>query len=58
MGKQHCHHKNVTFQGILHHRQYPEKCFVCQDCQALITDYVTTQDMAYFHAHHTLPFSL
>jgi len=40
-----CKHHNVSFLGILQYRTYPEKCFICNDCHTVITDYVTHMDM-------------
>ncbi len=57
MGKQ-CQHKNVKFMGLLQHRQYPEKCFICEDCRTLISDYVTSRELDHFHKHQYMSIDL
>ena len=39
-----CKHNRVSFIGMLHYREYPEKLFKCLDCETPITDFVTTKE--------------
>lgn len=57
MGKN-CEHKKVKFMGLLQHRQYPEKCFICEDCHAFISDYITSGEMDHFHENKSMSLDL
>lgn len=53
-----CEHKNVSFLGVLHHLMVPEKCFICNDCEQLITDYISSQEMATYQKDTKMELSL
>ncbi len=53
-----CKHSHISFIGVLHYRDYPEKCFKCSSCNMIITDYVTQDEMAYFKENNDIPFNL
>ncbi|MDD4527906.1 MAG: hypothetical protein PHF25_07730 [Candidatus Margulisbacteria bacterium] len=53
-----CKHKKAKFLGIFHHTQYPEKCFVCETCGQIITDYITTEEMVSYNKNEVLSIQL
>lgn len=53
-----CKHKNTKFIGILHHTQYPEKCFICKTCGQIITDFITSDEMIAFNKNEILSIQL
>ena len=56
--KAQCKHTNTKFIGIFHHTDYPEKCFICEDCNTLITDYLKQGDIETFTANQNLNLTL
>ncbi|GEM_PF-3584493 len=58
MYKLKCKHKKAKFLGIMHHTQYPEKCFLCETCRQVITDYITTEEMVEFNHNNQLSIEL
>jgi hypothetical protein len=58
MMKLKCKHKKTKFLGIMHHTQYPEKCFLCETCGQIITDYITNAEMVSFNKNEVLSIQL
>ncbi|MFA5928336.1 MAG: hypothetical protein WC838_03435 [Candidatus Margulisiibacteriota bacterium] len=40
-----CQHEHKTFLGVMDYRGYPEKLYMCDDCQIPISDFVSEEDL-------------
>lgn len=41
-----CKHTDLKFIGIFEHTVYPEKCFICNNCGMVITDYLSKNEFS------------